>query len=129
LIWCDGLQNNVTIITLKLNLFPFLFPRGHGVNDCKIPSYEYLKVCMGSLFSPFTLYKPYLLIMYDIQQLISFIKQTSNICLEKKWKNKKIIKNDPQMNDSQILQHIIKHKLAPWIKDFPCDIDHNYKVC
>jgi hypothetical protein len=33
LIWCDGSQNNVTSITLKLSLFPFLFSHGHGAYD------------------------------------------------------------------------------------------------
>jgi ATP-dependent DNA helicase PIF1 len=72
---------------------------------------------MSSLFSPFTLYKPYLLIMYDLWQSIQLIKQTSNICLEKdvkKWK-----KYYPQVNDAQILQHIVKYKLSSSIQGFP----------
>jgi hypothetical protein len=61
-----GYKINVTSITLKLSLFPFLFSHGHGVYDGKIPTYEYLKFHMSSLFLPFTLHKPYLLIMYDL---------------------------------------------------------------
>jgi hypothetical protein len=70
LIRCNGLQNNVTSITLELNVFPFLFPHGHGACDGKIPIHEYVEFHLSLLFSPFTLYKPYLLIMYDLQQSI-----------------------------------------------------------
>ncbi len=70
----NGLQDNVKSITLELSLFPFLFPHGHGAHDGKISIHEYLKFCMNTLFSPFTMYKPYLLIMYE----------TSNIFLGKK---------------------------------------------
>jgi hypothetical protein len=62
----NGLLNNVTSITLELNLFLFIFPHGHGAYDGKISVHEYLKFCMNTLFSSFTMYKPYLLIMYDL---------------------------------------------------------------
>ncbi len=51
---------------LEMALFPFLFPRGHGVYNGKSHFNEYLKYRMNALFSPFTLYKPYLLYMYDL---------------------------------------------------------------
>jgi len=54
-------------ITLKINLFPFLFQHGHGTHDGKITIHEYLKFWMSLLFSSFTLYDPYLLIMYVLQ--------------------------------------------------------------
>jgi hypothetical protein len=47
-------------------LFSFLFPHGHGAYDGKTHFNEYLKYIMIALFSPFTLYKPYLLYMYDL---------------------------------------------------------------
>jgi hypothetical protein len=37
---------------------------------------------MSTLFSPFTLYKPYILIMYDLQESIQLNKHTTNSCLE-----------------------------------------------
>jgi hypothetical protein len=62
----NGLQDNTKNITLEISLFPFLFPHGHGVYDGKIKIHEHLNFRMSSSFSPSTLYKPYLLIMYDI---------------------------------------------------------------
>jgi hypothetical protein len=38
---------------------------------------------MNTLFSPFTLLKPYFKIIYDLWQPIQLIKGTSNTCLEK----------------------------------------------
>jgi hypothetical protein len=51
---------------LEMALFPFLFPHGHGDYNGKTHFNEYLKYRMNALLSPFTLYKPYLLYMYDL---------------------------------------------------------------
>jgi hypothetical protein len=59
----NGLQDNTKYITLEIILFPFLFPHGHGAYDGKITIHEYLIFLMNSSF---TLYKPYLLIIYDL---------------------------------------------------------------
>jgi hypothetical protein len=67
-------------------LFPFLLPHGHGAYDGIISFNEYLKYKMTALFSSFTLYKPYLFLMYDLRQPLQFIKETSKTCLEKDMK-------------------------------------------
>ncbi len=72
---------------------------------------------MSSLFSPFTLYPPFLLIMYDLQQSIQLIKQTSHTCLKRDIKITKI--NYPHMTDEQILQHRVKYKLPSSIQGSP----------
>jgi hypothetical protein len=66
-------------MTLELNLFSFLFPHGYGAYDGKMSIHEYLKFRMSTLFSPLTIYKSYLLIMYDLRQSIQLIKETLNI--------------------------------------------------
>ncbi len=66
--WYNGLQDNVKSITLELSLFPFLFPHGQCAHDGKISIHEYSNFRTSALFSPLTMYKPYLLIMYDLQQ-------------------------------------------------------------
>jgi hypothetical protein len=78
-----GLQDNTKNIIKKNSLFPFLFPHGYGAYDGKITIHKYLKFQMSSLFSSFTLYKPYLLIIYDFRQSLQLIKHTSNSFLEK----------------------------------------------
>jgi hypothetical protein len=52
---------------LEMALILFLFPHGHSAYNGKTHFNEYLKYKMNALFSPFTLYKPYLSYMYDLQ--------------------------------------------------------------
>jgi hypothetical protein len=82
LIECNVLQKNITNINLKLSLFQFLFPHENGAYDGKIPIHEYLKYPMSSFFTIY-MYKPYLLIMYDLWQSIQLIEKTSNTCFKK----------------------------------------------
>jgi hypothetical protein len=72
-------------MTLETALFPFLFPHGHGAYDGWTTLSEYLKYRMSTLFSPFTLYKPYLLYMYDIRQSVQFLKEVSQQCLVERY--------------------------------------------
>ncbi len=61
-------------MTLETTLLPFLFPQGEGAHDGKISLHTYFKYHMTMWFSPFTLYKPYLLFMYDICQSIQLLQ-------------------------------------------------------
>jgi hypothetical protein len=72
---------------------------------------------MSSLFSSFTLYEPYLLIMYDLQQSFQLIKHTSSSCLEKniqtiKTKNPKIIYVENFGTYNKIQVAIIKSRFS-----------------
>jgi len=78
-------------------LFPFLFPHGHGAYNGKTHFNEYLKYRMNALFSPFTLYKPYLLYMYDLWQSLQLIKETSRTFLDKDINNCKT--QNPKMSE------------------------------
>ena len=55
-------------VTLESAVFPYLFPSGTGafqhLKDSTETMPTYLKYRMQSFFTPFTLFKPYLLIMY-----------------------------------------------------------------
>jgi hypothetical protein len=53
------------------------------VYDEIISLHDYLKYCMNMLFSFFTIYKPYLLFMYDLCQSIQILQHISKTCLEK----------------------------------------------
>ena len=102
----QGVSNN---ITLELALFPFLFPSGNGAYDGKISLQEYLRYRMTCLFSPFTLYKPYLLLMYDVRQALMLINATKHMCLEKDYQAFKV--KNPTMSNGQIISQIVKYKL------------------
>ena len=90
----QGVSNN---ITLELALFPFLFPSGNGAYDGEISLQEYLRYRMTCLFSPFTLYKPYLLLMYDVRQALMLINATKHMCLEKDYQAFKV--KNPTMSN------------------------------
>jgi hypothetical protein len=88
-------------ISLELALFPFLFPQGNGAYDGLISIHEYLKYKMNCLFSPFILYKPYLLLMYDIQQSVMILKSISQFCLQNDIVAQK--RKNPTATETQII--------------------------
>ena len=71
-------------MTLENALISFLFPHENGAYDDRTTLSKYLKYHMSTLFSPFTLYKPYLLYMYDIRQTVQFFKEILQTCMDKK---------------------------------------------
>jgi hypothetical protein len=72
-------------MTCESSLFPFLFPDGTGA-FCKDKHGDtlstYLHHRMSTMFSPWTLYKPYLLIMYDLRQAVVTVNSISEKALE-----------------------------------------------
>jgi len=72
---------------------------------------------MSTLFSPFTMYEPHLLIIYDLWQSIQLIKETLNTCLKIEFKN--INWKFPHMTNAQIFQQIIKYKIPSSIQSSP----------
>jgi len=61
----DGMCTNPTLnMSFEKTLFPFLFPHGCGAYDGIGGLLLYLKQKMSTLFFVFTLYPPYLLLMY-----------------------------------------------------------------
>ena len=60
-------------VTLESAVFPYLFPAGTGafqhLKDSPETLASYLKYRMQSFYTPFTLFKPYLLVMYQVRQV------------------------------------------------------------
>jgi hypothetical protein len=76
LVRADGtplLQSTVNSMTLESSIFPYLFPNGTGPFQHMLNNPDtlasYLKWRMNSFFTAFTLFKPYLLMMYQIRQV------------------------------------------------------------
>jgi hypothetical protein len=64
----DDMCTNPTLnMSLEKALFPFLFPHGCGAYDGIGGLLFYLKQIMSALFFVFTLYRPYLLLMYQVR--------------------------------------------------------------
>jgi hypothetical protein len=70
-------------MSLEKVLFPFLFPHGCGAYDGIGGLLPYLEQRMSTLFSIFTLYPPYLLLMYQVRQAIQLLNATKHLCLER----------------------------------------------
>ena len=105
----NTLNANIGCMTLESELFPFLFPHGNEAYDGRTTLSEYLKYRMTALFSLFTLYKPYLLYMYDIRQSLQFLKEILQTCMDRQIKQTK--QAHLNMNDAEVLQHVTKYNL------------------
>ena len=113
----DTMNIDRCVLTLENALFPFLFSHRHGSYDGKITFSEYIKYRMETMFTPFILYKPYLLYMYDVRQSLRFLKKTSKTCLDKEIKQVK--QQYPHMTEHDVLQHITKYNLLSSIQGTP----------
>ncbi len=100
-------------MTLEKTLFPFLFPHGCGAYDGIGGLLLYLKHKMSTLFSIFTSYPPYLLLMYQVRQALQLLNVTKHLCLEKDVQRSKC--QHHQWSEIDILNNIMKFKLAPSI--------------
>ena len=96
-------------INLEMALFPFFFLQSNGAYDKRISIHDYLKYRMSYLFLLFTLYKPYLLLMYNICQFIMVLKFVSKSGLQKDIVAQK--KKATNAMEVQFIESIIKHKL------------------
>jgi hypothetical protein len=81
--FADGIpaMQSATELTLELALCPFLFPHGRGYYQHGMPGLrtlnEYLWLRMHQLFSPFTLFKLYLVHMWQIKQCCNMSQKVS----------------------------------------------------
>jgi hypothetical protein len=113
----EGLETNIPFMTLEITLFPFFFPQGEGAYDGKFLLHNYLKCHVNMLFSLFTLYKPYLLFMYDICQSIQLLQHTSKTCLENNVEKIKL--ENPTMPQLNAINHIVKFHLSSKLQGSP----------
>jgi hypothetical protein len=72
-VWLNGLpaasSGHLSTITLEQALVPFLFPFGSGAYDGTSDFCEYIRMRLSAICSPFTLYPPYLMFMFQMRQL------------------------------------------------------------
>lgn len=113
-----GLSNGQGHLTPEATLFPHLFP--HGAKFWT-PSYgrfcDYLQYRLSMHFSPFTLCKPYLLMMYQIRQLQRIVSCTKEICYEKEVHYYQ--RNHPEADYETAIKHVVVHKLPTDIPGIP----------
>lgn len=120
-------------VTLEQALVPFLFPFGTGAYDGSVDFREYIRMCFSAAFSPFTLYVPYLLFMYQLRQCKIIATACNRVCLEKDLFN--LRRQHPEFSDQALYREVIKHSIPgkvagspSWFmsqyKDLLCMVDH-----
>jgi len=109
-------QFSIEHVTCK-GIIPFLFPHGCAAYDGIGSLLPYLKQRMSTLFFIFTLYPPYLLLMYQVQQAIQLLKATKHLCLERDVQRLK--HQHPQWSKIDVFKNIMKFKLPPSIPLMP----------
>ncbi len=72
---------------------------------------------MSILFSIFTLYPPYLLLMYQVRKIIQLLNAIKHLCLDKNVQRLK--RQHPQWSKIDVLRNIMKFKLPPSIPLMP----------
>ena len=97
-------------LTLETSMFPFLFPHQHGHYQGGIGFSDYIKRRIQQLFSPFTLYKPYLLLTYELRQSIQLASMTKTCILDKEFNTIKRLQ--PDLPDEEVYRRMIKQSIS-----------------
>ena len=108
---------NAPDLSLEMALFPFLFPHGIGALDGKTTLTKYLKFRMRQAFSVFTLYKPYLLLMYQIHVAVLLATHTSSFGLSRGMAEFK--RNHPEADEEGVMANAVKYDVPHAIEGSP----------
>lgn len=91
-------------MTLELALFAALFPSGVGhFTGGSLPAY--LRYRTQCFFSVWTLYKPYLLLMYQVRQCVLVASKCTTMMLESC--RSKYLKRNPEASDEVCVHHFV----------------------
>jgi len=103
----DGGPIDATSITLEQALFPYLFPLGAGHWDGHRTLPAYLRLRSMQLFSPFTLCKNYMLLMFHVRQAAVLARACSEQVLQRDINSYRSA--HPNATDEDIVHHVLKH--------------------
>jgi hypothetical protein len=130
-----SLQSEACNLSIKTVLFPFLFPFGKGTyaKGKGVTFTDYLRMRMMAMFSPFTLFTPYLLLMYQVRKAFVLIAESRDVAYESAVKRYQ--KKFPGCTDNQVFLHVLKHDVPrtiagslSWhrrnLKDLLCMVDY-----
>ena len=113
----DGSGVTPEATSLEQALFPYLFPHGTGAWDGGMQLTHYLRMRMTALFSPFTLCKSYLLLMYHLRQSHMLAGAASEQVLQRDMDN--YMRYNPSANTQQILSNVLKHSIPASVPGSP----------
>ncbi|GAX86458.1 hypothetical protein CEUSTIGMA_g13868.t1 [Chlamydomonas eustigma] len=104
-------------LTLELAVFCVLFPHAMGYFKGDTRLGDYLFYRMSCSFSNFTLYKPYLMLMFLVRQCNMLHSQCGKGVLEKDMAAFR--KRHPEQNEEEAVRHAMKHVLPATIPGSP----------
>ena len=103
--------------SLEQALFPHLFPFNTGAWDGAVSICTYLRLRCSQLFSPFTLCKSYLLLMYHVRQAHLLSQNCSSTMLQRDID--RYTTEHPHATQQQIMQHVLKHTVPSTVPGSP----------
>ena len=110
----DDIEKN---LTAEIAISPFLFPEAKGFNIGQWRLPEYLKFRFLSAFSAFTLYSPYLLIMFLILRTWLMAGSTTQACLKKDLNAARAA--TPWLSEEDLISKVIKHSIPHSLQGSP----------
>ena len=103
--------------SLEQALFPHPFPFNTGAWDGAVSICTYLRLRCSQLFSPFTLCKSYLLLMYHVRQAHLLSQNCSSTMLQRDID--RYTTEHPHATQQQIMQHVLKHTVPSTVPGSP----------
>ena len=104
-------------LTIEYALFPFLFPHGTGGFDGHMTLGAYLRMRMLQAFSVFTLFKPYVLLMFQVRQAVLLRNSVKALVLSKSISDFK--RRNPTASDADAMAHAVKWTVPPSLPGTP----------
>ena len=114
-------------LTIETAMFPFLFPHGTGAFDNGMTFTSYLRMRMLQAFSVFTLFKPYLLLMFQVRQAILLRNQVKALVLSKSIVDYK--RRHPGCSAEDALANAVKWTVPSSLPVLLPIIASNCKIC
>jgi hypothetical protein len=93
-------------IAVEEALYPMLFPDGKGGKPDGYPLSDYLEYRISQFFSPFTLYKPYLPMMYAARRTQEILENVTEVALRKEVEQ--LRRDDPDIERKPIYRSVIR---------------------
>lgn len=103
--------------SIEAALFPFLFPKGTGYFQGLTDFHQYLKQRMQCMFSLYTLYTPYVLIMFQLKQSLLLLNAVTVVSLDNDIR--KFRACHPNSTESDALRNVAKYSIPKTIPNTP----------
>jgi hypothetical protein len=118
--------SDTCVPSIEAGIFPYLFPHGTGLFAAPLINYcNYLRFRMKQGFTLWTLYKPFLLVMFQIRQAHILANKCSSVFLEAdlvKYRAK-----HPNCTDDEALKHLLRYSVPPDVAGSPAWHSRNLK--